>query len=231
MRCFTSSARSHPQPIDFLAKASRKVTDPAARRLSLYLRQLERLAKQGQTMVSSGEMARECGINAAQLRKDLSQFGSFGQRGLGYSVADLIPSLEEILGLTRTWRVALVGAGRIGQALFEYPSFQDRGFRIVSIVDSDPEKVGQVWGDVVIQSPEALETVIGSEAIDLVVLAVPVDAAREVARRVVAAGARGILNFAPIRLHLSEEIPVNHVNMGLELEALAFALAGEPTAD
>ena len=104
------------------------------------------------TTTSSGEMARECGINAAQIRKDLSQFGSFGKRGLGYPVEALIPRLREILGLNRTWRVALVGAGRIGQALFEYPAFLTRGFRMVAIIDANPEKIGRNWGGVEIQS-------------------------------------------------------------------------------
>jgi redox-sensing transcriptional repressor len=187
------------------------------------------MAAEGRVTVSSGDLARECGINAAQLRKDLSAFGSFGKRGLGYPVAELVPRLKEILGLTRTWRVALVGAGRIGQALFEFPAFRGRGFHILAIVDADPAKVGTHWGDIEIEADDDLETVIARESIDLVVLAVPAAVARGLARRSVGAGARGILNFAPIRLDLPDDVPVNHVNMGLELEALAFALGGAPT--
>lgn len=209
---------------------SRRVSDPTARRLSLYLRGLEELARDGRESTSSSELAGLCGISAAQLRKDLSQFGSFGKRGFGYPIGDLVPRLQEILGLTRRWKVALVGAGRLGQALVEYGGFRARGFEIVAVFDSDPEKIGSVWGSVTVRDPEEMEEGIRSAGVELLILAVPADAAQELAERAVAAGIRGILNFAPARLILPPEIPVNAVNLGLELEALAFVLADGPSA-
>jgi redox-sensing transcriptional repressor len=175
-------------------------------------------------------LAALCGISAAQLRKDLSHFGSFGKRGFGYPIADLIPRLREILGLTRMWRVALAGAGRLGQALVEYQGFRTRGFDIVAIFDSDPEKIGQVWGSLTIHGPEELEERIRSEGAELLILAVPASAAQELAERGVEAGIRGILNFAPARLTVPPGVPVNAVNLGFELEALSFVLADVPSA-
>ncbi len=213
-----------------MAIPSRRVSDPAARRLSLYLRGLEELARDGRESTSSSELAGLCGISAAQLRKDLSHFGSFGKRGFGYPIDDLIPRLREILGLTRTWRVALAGAGRLGQALVEYHGFRARGFEIVAVFDSDPEKIGSVWGSLTIHDPEELEDRIRREGAELLILAVPAPVAQELAERAVGAGIRGILNFAPARLTLPPEVPVNAVNLGFELEALAFVLADVPSA-
>ena len=115
---------------------TRRASDPAARRLALYLRGLEELAREGRDSTSSVELAGLCGISAAQLRKDLSQVGSFGKRGFGYPVGELIPRLREILGLTRNWKVVLAGAGGLGNALAAYPGFSERGFDIVAVVDS-----------------------------------------------------------------------------------------------
>jgi redox-sensing transcriptional repressor len=188
------------------------------------------LAREGRDSTSSSELAGLCGISAAQLRKDLSHFGSFGKRGFGYPIDDLIPRLREILGLTRTWRVALAGAGRLGQALVEYHGFPARGFEIVAVFDSDPEKIGTVWGSVTIHPPEELEDRIRSEGAELLILAVPAPAAQELAERGAKAGIRGILNFAPARLTLPPGVTVNAVNLGFELEALAFVLADAPSA-
>jgi redox-sensing transcriptional repressor len=124
-----------------LSAPDRKVSKSAVRRLSRYLRALDDLTLEGEEVVSSGDLARQAGTTAAQVRKDLSLFGSFGKRGLGYEVSLLRSQLREIMGLTRRWRVALVGAGRIGAALFEYPPFRERGFEIVAIFDNDPRKI------------------------------------------------------------------------------------------
>jgi redox-sensing transcriptional repressor len=165
------------------------------------------------------------------VRKDLSHFGSFGKRGLGYQVDELRARLSKILGVDRKWRVALVGAGRIGLALFEYPAFRSRGYECVAIFDSDPEKIGMTWGDQTIRSPEELEATIEALDVELVILAVPSEAAQEVAVRAVDAGVKGILNFAPIRLNVPPSVPVEDVNLVMELEALSFAITqGEPDA-
>jgi redox-sensing transcriptional repressor len=159
------------------------------------------------------------------VRKDLSLFGSFGKRGTGYGVPELARELRAILGLGHTWRVALLGAGRIGSALFDYGEFRARGFDIVAVLDNDPAKVGQPWGPVVIRHPDELEAVVSELEVDTVILAVPAQAAPELAQRAEAAGVRGILNFAPVRLHLAEGVPVQNVNVVTELEALSYRMA------
>lgn len=203
---------------------SRRISDSTIRRLSHYLRALEDLESSDAGTVSSDQLAQQGGTTAAQVRKDLSHFGSFGKRGLGYSVPELASRLRRILGVDRSWNVALVGAGRIGSALFEYPSFAQRGFRLVAIVDADPAKVGTSWGDVVISAAEDLEAVVRDREIDLVILAVPAKAAQDVAERAVAAGARGLLNFAPTQIRVEQDVPITHVNLVMEMEALSFAI-------
>jgi redox-sensing transcriptional repressor len=201
-----------------------KPPESTIRRLSLYLRALEGLSEEGEATASSELLAGRVGTTAAQVRKDLSHFGSFGKRGLGYEVGPLQARLEEILGLRRGWPVVLVGAGRIGSALFEYPHFGARGFEIVAILDRDPAKVGRRWGQVEISSIHELGSVVHEKEVELAILTVPRDGAQEVAEALVSAGVRGILNFAPLQLRLPPEIEVNDVNLALEMEALSFAL-------
>ena len=189
------------------------------------------LDSQGVGTVSSEVLARRGGTTAAQVRKDLSVFGTFGKRGLGYDVRELIGELREILGLERTWRVALVGAGKIGTALFGYQDFKRQGFNIRAVIDSDPTKVGQRLGDLEIKPDTELESVLRSEAIDIVIVAVPASAAQEVVDRVAAAGVRGVLNFAPAPLRVPEGVEVKHVNMAMEMEGLSYALANEGSGE
>jgi len=221
VRCPTR--RSWPRPLP-LSAPDRKVSKSAVRRLSRYLRALDELILEGEEVVSSGDLAQQAGTTAAQVRKDLSLFGSFGKRGLGYEVSLLRSQLREIMGLTRRWRVALIGAGRIGAALFEYPPFRERGFEIVAILDNDPRKVGGSWGGVAIQSVECLEDTLRAAGVEIVILAVPGGAAQEVAERVAEGGVRGILNFAPVRIQLPEGVWVSDVNMTVEMETLSYAL-------
>ena len=179
--------------------------------------------------MSSVELAARGQTTAAQVRKDLSHFGSFGKRGLGYQVDELRDRLRQILGIDRPWRVALVGAGRIGRALFEYPAFRDRGYDCVAIFDRDPEKIGTEWGGRTIRSSDDFEEVVPAMEIELVILALPAEGAQEMAGRAVEVGVKGILNFAPIRLNVPPSIPVQDVNLVMELEALSFAIThGEP---
>jgi redox-sensing transcriptional repressor len=206
---------------------SHKISDSTIRRLSVYLRLLEDLEVEGTATVSSETLARQAGATAAQIRKDLSLFGSFGKRGMGYSVAELATRVRGILGLARQWRVALVGAGRIGSALFAYPNLSSRGFHIVTVVDSDPEKVGRRWGEVWIRPDDELERAIQEEQVDMAILAVPGHAAQAVMDRVVAAGVRGILNFAPVPLRVPEDVWLKDVNLVIEMEALSYALSQE----
>jgi redox-sensing transcriptional repressor len=203
---------------------ARKISDSTVRRLSLYLRILEEGGDRDGT-VSSEDLAHKAGTTAAQVRKDLSLFGSFGKRGLGYSVGELSGRLREILGLDREWRVALVGAGRMGAALFDYPGFRSRGFRIVAVLDRDESKIGRKWGEVTISGVSELERRIEEEKVDILILALPAPAVQEVAERGVAAGVRAILNFAPAQLTVPESVALKDVNMVMELEALSFAIS------
>jgi len=224
---FTSSAVFPPPPRHDVVP--RKISESTVRRLSHYLRALERRVGDSSTL-SSEQLAAEAGTTAAQVRKDLSSFGSFGKRGLGYTTGELIASIRAILGLERNWRVALLGAGRIGSALYEYGDFRARGFDIVAIFDTDPAKLGEVWDGVRIRHPGELEAAVAETEIELAVIAVPADAAQEMVDRVVAAGVRGVLNFAPRRIRVPDDVAVQDVNMVMELEALAFQLT-DPEPD
>ena len=203
---------------------SAKVSDSTIRRLSHYLRILETMARDGGGTVSSGQLAAVAGTTAAQVRKDLSLFGSFGKRGHGYQVEELAERVREILGLGREWRVALVGAGRIGSALFEYADFRRRGFHIVAVLDVDPAKIGERWGTLGVEDVASLESVLERESVDVLIVTVPAAEAQAIVDRAVAAGVRGILNFAPTQLRADAGVFVHDVNMVMELEALSFDL-------
>jgi redox-sensing transcriptional repressor len=203
----------------------RKIAESTVRRLSLYLRFLEHFAAQGHTTVSSAELARRGGTTSAQVRKDLSFFGSFGKRGLGYSVPELTAKIRDILGLERTYRVVLVGAGRIGSALAQYPGFRQRGFNVTAIYDTDPKKVGGRWNGLVVRDVRHLEGDLKRDPSDIAILVTPAEAAQEVANRLVHAGVKAILNFAPVQLEVPSDVAVKSVNMAIELETLSFSLA------
>ncbi|MDE0082669.1 MAG: redox-sensing transcriptional repressor Rex [Gammaproteobacteria bacterium] len=201
-----------------------KVSDSAIRRLSIYLRVLGGLEREGKETVSSQVLADRAGTTAAQVRKDLSLFGSFGKRGLGYLVTTLRDELRGILGVSRTWRVALVGIGRMGAALLEYPHFRARGFEFVAVYDSDPEKVGSRRGMLTVEDARVLEESLRETGVEIVVLTVPAGAAQEVADAAVRAGVRGIMNFAPVALKVPPGVRVNAVRLTVELEVLSFSL-------
>lgn len=200
------------------------IAESTVRRLSLYLRFLEDFATTGQTTISSGELA-QCGnTTSAQVRKDLSFFGSFGKRGLGYSVHDLTTAIREILGLAHEWDVVIVGAGKIGAALAQYRGFRARGFRVVGVYDADPSRVGQILAGIVVRPESVLEEDIARLNPSIAVLCVPGEVAQGLVDRVTAAGVKAILNFAPAPLHVPEGVTLRAVNMATELEILAYAL-------
>jgi redox-sensing transcriptional repressor len=203
----------------------RKIAESTVRRLSLYLRFLEQSQSQGAATISSADLARRGGTTPAQVRKDLSFFGSFGKRGLGYSVDQLAARIREILGLERTYRVVLVGAGRIGGALVQYPGFRQRGFHVAAIYDTDQRKIGSRWNGLVVRDVAHLEADLRRHPSDIAVVVTPAEAAQEVTNRLVRAGVKAILNFAPIQLAVPADVVVKSVNMALELETLSFALA------
>jgi redox-sensing transcriptional repressor len=202
----------------------RRIADSTVRRLSLYLRFLEESAQRGLVTISSDELARRGGTTSAQVRKDLSFFGSFGKRGLGYSVPELTDSLREILGLRRDWQVIIVGAGKIGTALAQYRGFRQRGFRVTAVYDRDPKKIGTRWDSLTVRDMAQVERDIAEERPDIAVLTTPADEAQQVVDQLVAAGIRALLNFAPIQLHVPPEVTLRNVNMAMELEGLSFAL-------
>jgi redox-sensing transcriptional repressor len=203
----------------------RKIADPTVRRLSLYLRFLEEFAAQGMTTVSSTTLASRGGTTSAQVRKDLSFFGSFGRRGLGYPVPELVHRLREILGLGRTYRVVLIGAGKMGSALAQYRGFRQRGFEVVAIFDTDPAKIGKQWNGVMVRDIASLESELPKAKVDIAVLVTPVDVAQDVADRLVKLGVRAVLNFVPVQLSLPDHVLVRSVNLALELEALSYGLS------
>jgi redox-sensing transcriptional repressor len=202
----------------------RRIADSTVRRLSLYLRFLEESAQRGFVTISSDELARRGGTTSAQVRKDLSFFGSFGKRGLGYSVPELTESLREILGLRKDWQVIIVGAGKIGTALAQYRGFRQRGFRVIAVYDRDPKKIGTRWDSLTVRDMAQIERDIQTEHPDIAVLTTPADEAQAVVDRLVAAGIRALLNFAPVQLHVPTEVTLKNVNMAMELEGLSFAL-------
>jgi len=188
------------------------------------LRFLEESTQRGLVTISSDELARRGGTTSAQVRKDLSFFGSFGKRGLGYSVPELTESLREILGLRRDWQVIIVGAGKIGTALAQYKGFRQRGFRVTAVYDRDPKKIGTKWDSLTVRDMTHIERDIAKEHPDIAVLTTPAEEAQHVVDRLVGAGVRALLNFAPIQLQVPPEVTLKNVNMAMELEGLSFAL-------
>lgn len=204
--------------------SSRKISDSAVRRLSHYLRFLEELEERGEATVSSEDLAGRGGMTSAQVRKDLSHFGSFGKRGLGYAVPALRERLAAILGVDRTWKVCLVGAGRLGAALHQYEGFRRRGFHFVAVFDRDPDRIGSRWGDLVVEDVADLSDVVEERGIEMGVIVTPGDAAQDVADALAGAGVEAILNFAPRRIEVPGTVSLRDVSLVIELEMLSFAL-------
>ncbi|MBL0172576.1 MAG: redox-sensing transcriptional repressor Rex [Gemmatimonadaceae bacterium] len=207
----------------------KRIADSTVRRLSMYLRYLEALDVSGHTTASSDELAQLCHTTPAQVRKDLSFFGSFGKRGLGYPVHELTAHLREILGLEREWKIVIVGAGKIGAALANYDGFRQRGFRVLGVYDNSPTKIGHSWGEEVVRDMALLDADVRTEDSVIAVLAIPSDDAQSVVDRIVAAGIRAILNFAPTQVTVPPHVSLKSVNMAMELEGLSFALTNNFT--
>ena len=202
----------------------RDVAASTVRRLSLYLQYLDACARDGLATVSSDALAERGGASPAQVRKDLSFFGSFGRRGVGYGVPVLRARLRAILGMDRRYRVILVGAGRVGTALAAYPGFRERGFDVTAIYDDAPPRVGAAVDHLTVRPMERLEEDVAASGADIAVIATPAHAAQGVADRLVRAGLRALLNFAPVTLAVPRGVTVADVNMALELEVLSYAL-------
>ncbi len=200
----------------------RRIPEATVARLPLYLRSLLEVAEAKVPTISSERLAELAGVNAAKVRKDLSYLGSYGTRGVGYEVEYLLYEISRELGLTQDWPVVIVGIGNLGHALANYRGFTARGFRIAALLDADPAKVGEVVGELTVQSLDELPQVVADHGVAIGIIATPAAAAQEVADRMVAAGIRSILNFAPAVITVPPEVSLRKVDLSIELQILGF---------
>ncbi len=201
------------------------VPNPAVRRLSLYLRQLESLKRGGRNTVSSKQLGESLGLTDAQVRKDFAYFGQFGHPGIGYHVDELIGQVRKILGTDKTWNVILVGAGNLGRALSAYHGFENKGFRLIAVFDNDLTKVGKRLGPFTIQPLSAVPELVQKQTVKLAILAVPAETAQQVADDLIDAGVRGLLNFAPVSITVPSHVALNAVDLAVQLEQLSFQVS------
>lgn len=200
----------------------RSIPEATVGRLPRYLQALAGMAADGTAVASSEELALAAGVTSAKIRKDLSHLGSYGTRGVGYDIAYLIHQIRRELGLTQDWGIAIVGIGNLGHALANYKGFGDRGFRVAALVDVDPAKVGERVGELEVVHIDTLPELVNELAIAIGVIATPATAVQDVADRMVAAGIRSILNFAPAPLVAPPGVSVRSVDLAVELQILAY---------
>ncbi len=202
----------------------KKISESTIHRLSRYFRALDGLEKKGSETVSSKELARREKLTPAQVRKDLSFFGSFGTRGLGYPVKELKSKIAHILGLDREWKIALIGVGNVGSALVSYKEFSRQGFKIVKLFDNDQRKIGSNHKGIVVSDIKNIVPELSDGGIEMVVICVPGQDAQYLVDDVVKAGVRAILNFAPVVLKVPDGVFLRNENMSMELEYLSYSL-------
>jgi redox-sensing transcriptional repressor len=193
-------------------------------RLPVYLRALQRMIQEGRKVTSSQELGERLGISAAQIRKDLSQFGEFGKQGTGYNIEFLSNQLQTILKVDRIWDVAIIGAGDIGGALARYQGLEDRGFHIKMVFDNDESKIGSQISGFVVQDATDLVSKLKKGNIKIVLLSVPAASAQSVADQVVEAGVQAILNYAPISVNVPEKVRVQHIDPVTHLQHMTYYL-------
>lgn len=216
-----------------MASAKQSKSDPVPRdvpnvvvsRLSLYLRELQRLVHDGKTTISSSQLGKALGFTDAQVRKDLAYFGHFGHPGVGYRCDELVGEIRRILGTDRQWTVTMVGVGNLGRALLRYKGFASKGFRIVAAFDADPRVVGAKVEGIPVYSQQRLVEIVRQLRIQLGMITVPAPQAQQVADQLVSAGIEGIVNFAPVTLSHPADVGLVGVDLTTELEQLAFAVA------
>jgi redox-sensing transcriptional repressor len=201
-----------------------KIPDIIIGRLPIYLRALQRMADKGVQTTSSQELGERVGISAAQIRKDISQFGEFGKQGTGYRISFLIDKLREILKIDYIWDVVIVGAGDMGHALARYQGFVNRGFRVLMVFDNDRAKVGQQVGEFVIKDISEMIENIQAAGVQVAMLTVPATAAQETAEMLVKAGVKAILNYAPISLNVPDDVRVQHIDPATHLQRMTYYL-------
>lgn len=205
-----------------LIRSTRRIPEATVARLPVYLRCLLEVVDAKTTTISSERLAEMAGVNAAKVRKDLSYLGSYGTRGVGYDVEYLFVHINRVLGLTQDWPVVIVGVGNLGHALANYGGFSARGFRIAALLDADPRRVGERIGEVVVRHVDDLPALAAEQRIAIGVIATPAAAAQEVADRLVEAGVRSILNFAPAVINVPRGVFLRKVDLSIELQILAF---------
>lgn len=201
-----------------------KIPDIIIGRLPVYLRALQQLSEKGILTTSSQELGEIIGISAAQIRKDISQFGEFGKQGTGYSVPFLIERLRDILKVHRVWEVVIVGMGDMGHALARYHGFANRGFHINMVFDNDPHKIGQKVGDYEIQDTASLVEKMKQNKIKIAMLTVPASSAQEMTDQLVKAGVKAILNYAPISLNVPSGVRVQYIDPVTHLQRMTYYL-------
>lgn len=198
------------------------IPDIIVGRLPRYLQTLERMSYEGKHTTSSKELGERLGYTAAQIRKDLSQFGGFGKQGTGYSIPFLIRQLQTILKVDRIWDILLVGAGSLGHAIANYHGFANRGFRIALIVDNDPDKIGKQIANFVVQDASQIKTLLFGSGIRIAMLTVPASNAQAIAEELANAGIKAILNYAPVPLSLPKGVHVENIDPLIQLQHMTY---------
>lgn len=195
-------------------------------RLSIYMRTLQDLIDEDIDVISSERLAKQCGVNPAQIRKDLAYFGEFGVRGVGYRVSDLIGQIKEILGLNRPWNLAMVGLGNLGSALIRHGNFIKHGYIFTAAFDQDPQKIGKrLPNGLIINHVDELEEIIKERDVHVGIIATPAASAQSVANQLVLAGINGILNFAPVQIQVPDCCHVENVDFTIKLDTIAYHLS------
>lgn len=202
----------------------KEIPDIVIGRLPLYLRSLQRMTSENRQVTSSQELGERLGISAAQIRKDLSQFGEFGKQGTGYNIEYLISQLQEILNIKKDWDVAVVGAGDIGSAVTRYKGFANRGFIVKMVFDNDPVKIGTRIGNFTVQDSSDLIIAIQNAGIKVAMIATPATMAQEVADLLVKAGIKAILNYAPISINVPTGVRVQYIDPSIHLQRMTYYL-------
>jgi redox-sensing transcriptional repressor len=201
-----------------------KIPDVIIARLPLYLRALQHMSENGLKSTSSQELGEKLGISAAQIRKDISQFGEFGKQGTGYAIPYLLDKLREILKVDRLWDVIIVGSGDMGHALARYQGFADRGFNVVMIFDNDKEKVGEKIGDLTVKDAADLVEKVKTAGIKIAMLTIPASVAQDITDKLVEAGVKAILNYAPISLSVPNDVKVQYIDPATHLQRMTYYL-------
>jgi redox-sensing transcriptional repressor len=207
-----------------------KIPMATINRLSIYLRNLDELMTNDVEVISSERLAKQCGVNPAQIRKDLAYFGEFGVRGVGYRVKDLYSQIKEILGLNRPWNMALFGVGNLGSALIRHANFLKHGYRFVAAFDVDSDKIGkELPNGLIIEHIDLFEEVVKERNVEMGIVAVPPGSAQSVANQLILAGINGILNFSPIQIQVPDCCRVENVDFSIRLDNLAYHISSSTT--